>query len=101
MICLDELGPESAKSYRGTAVIRLDPTGEHRGCANQEADYGRRNSGSVFGAFQPATGAALTAPYGGRAIANPHEFATQAVRIIKDKLGDHLVEGIEYQKINE
>ncbi|MDP9357477.1 MAG: DEAD/DEAH box helicase family protein [Chloroflexota bacterium] len=35
------------------------------------------------------------------ALANPHEFATQAVRVIKEKLADHLVEGIEYQRINE
>jgi type III restriction enzyme len=35
------------------------------------------------------------------ALANPHEFATQAVRIIKEKLAEHLVEGIQYQKIGE
>ena len=32
---------------------------------------------------------------------NPQEFATLAVRIIKDKLADHLVNGIQYEKINE
>jgi len=32
---------------------------------------------------------------------NPHGFATVAVQIIKDKLADHLVNGIEYYKINE
>ena len=32
---------------------------------------------------------------------NPHEFATVAVRIIKDTLADHLVNGIQYEKINE
>jgi len=32
---------------------------------------------------------------------NPTEFATVAVRIIKEKLTDQLVEGIQYQKINE
>jgi type III restriction enzyme len=32
---------------------------------------------------------------------NPHEFATVAVRILKDKLADHLVDGIQYEKINE
>ncbi len=35
------------------------------------------------------------------ATANPQEFATVAVRIIKDKLADHLVHGIEYEKIDE
>ncbi|MBL7182887.1 MAG: hypothetical protein ISS50_00390 [Anaerolineae bacterium] len=32
---------------------------------------------------------------------NPNEFATVAVRIIKDKLGDQLVEGIQYEKTGE
>jgi type III restriction enzyme len=32
---------------------------------------------------------------------NPHEFATEAVRITKDRLADHLVNGIQYEKINE
>ncbi len=35
------------------------------------------------------------------AIDNPQEFATVAVRIIKEKLSDHLVNGIQYKKINE
>ena len=32
---------------------------------------------------------------------NPHEFASVAVRIIKEKLTDQLVKGIKYQKIDE
>jgi type III restriction enzyme len=32
---------------------------------------------------------------------NPNEFATVAVHIIKEKLADQLVEGIQYEKINE
>lgn len=35
------------------------------------------------------------------ALENPHEFATVAVRNIKDKLAEHLVNGIQYEKINE
>jgi type III restriction enzyme len=31
---------------------------------------------------------------------NPHEFATVAVRLIKDKLADQLVDGIQYTRIN-
>jgi len=38
--------------------------------ATQAIDYGRRGTGSSFGAFQPATGAALTAAYAGRTLAN-------------------------------
>ena len=35
------------------------------------------------------------------ALDNPHEFATAAVRIIKGKLTDQLVDGIKYEKIGE
>ena len=40
---------------------------------------------------------------GNRAVAldNPHEFATAAVGIVKNKLADQLVEGIRYEKLNE
>ena len=74
MICLDEMGPESAKSRPGAALVRPDATGDRRLRAIQEIDYGRRGAGYVFGAFQPATGEAFTAPYGGRTIANWVEF---------------------------
>lgn len=32
---------------------------------------------------------------------NPHEFATEAVRIIKERLADHLVAGIRYEKVDD
>lgn len=35
------------------------------------------------------------------ALANPHEFATVAVRFIKFVLADQLVKGVQYEKINE
>ncbi|HEY7217579.1 MAG TPA: DEAD/DEAH box helicase [Candidatus Binatia bacterium] len=35
------------------------------------------------------------------ALANPQGFAMAAVRIIKEKLADHLVSGIHYEKMNE
>lgn len=35
------------------------------------------------------------------AIDNPHEWATVAVRIIKAKLADHLVRGVEYIRISD
>ena len=35
------------------------------------------------------------------ALDNPHEFASIAVRIIKEKLTDQLVDGIKYEKIDE
>ena len=70
MICLDEMGPESAKSFPGQRLVRADPNGERRGRAIQEIDYGRRGYGYVFGAFVPATGDAFTAPYARRTTAN-------------------------------
>ncbi len=36
-----------------------------------------------------------------QAIDNPQEWASEAVRILKEKLADHLVRGIKYEKIND
>jgi hypothetical protein len=83
-VCLDEMGPESAKSFPGqqlvaiheppspaieagaseaatTAVVPSTPA-RPAGRASQEVDYGRRGKGYIFGAFKPADGTALTAP---------------------------------------
>jgi transposase len=68
VVCLDEMGPESAKSFPGQEVTRV------AGRAKQAADYGRRGKGYVFGAFIPATGEALTQPYAGRTTANWIDF---------------------------
>ncbi len=99
MICLDELGPEGAKSFPGTRLVRPDPGGERRARATQEAGYGRRGKGYVFGAFRPATGEALTAPYEGRTIANWVDFlervdawidaAVERVYAVLDNLSTH------------
>jgi type III restriction enzyme len=35
------------------------------------------------------------------AMENPQAFATSAVRVLKEKLADHLVSGIQYEKITE
>ena len=35
------------------------------------------------------------------ALKNPHEWAAHAVRILKEKLADHLVSGIQYEKLDE
>jgi transposase len=77
VICLDEMGPEAAKSHPGARLVRPDPAGERRTRAVQEIDYGRRGKGYVFGAFQPATGDAFTVPYHGRTIANWCDFLDQ------------------------
>lgn len=93
------MGPEAAKSHPGHALIRPDPTRERRVRATQEIDYGRRGKGYVFGAFCPATGAAFTAPYAGRTIANWVDFlervdrwldgAAERVYAILDNLSTH------------
>ena len=79
MICLDEMGPVAAKSYPGARVVRearaeSGPTAR----ARQEIDYGRRGKGYIFGAFRPATGAALTHDYLGRTTANWVDFLERA-----------------------
>lgn len=60
MICLGKVGPESAKSHRGTRLVRSYPICRVR--ATQEIDYVRRGKGYIFGDFEPATGRAFTAP---------------------------------------
>ena len=78
MICLDEMGPEAAKSFPGQALVRAAPTADRpAGRATQEVDYGRRGKGYVFGAFRPATGAALTVAYDRRTTANFVAFLGQ------------------------
>jgi len=74
VICLDEMGPESAKSVPGQRLVRRDPSGARRSRATQEIDSGRRGHGYVFGAFVPATGESLTHPYPGRTTANWVDF---------------------------
>jgi hypothetical protein len=66
------MGPESAKTFPGSAVV---PT--RAGRAKQEIDYGRRGKGYIFGAFRPATGDAFTRPYTGRGTASWVDFLEQ------------------------
>jgi transposase len=69
------MGPVASKSYPGQHLVR--PAAPDAERARQEIDYGRRGKGYVFGAFCPATGAALTAPYAGRTAANWVDFLAQ------------------------
>ena len=69
------MGPEGAKTYPGSAVVQARAGQAGRaGRATQEIDYGRRGKGYIFGAFRPATGDALTRPYGGRGTASWVDF---------------------------
>ena len=75
MICLDEMGPEAAKSFPGRALLRVVGAASGPAArARQDVDYGRRGKGYIFGAFRPATGEAFTGPFGGRTTANWVEF---------------------------
>jgi hypothetical protein len=72
VIDLDELGPESAKSFPGQQAV--DVTARPAQRAKQEIDYGRRGKGYLFGAFRPATGDAFTQDYRRRTIVNWLDF---------------------------
>jgi transposase len=74
------MGPEAAKSWPGHRVLRTAPSEQPRrpaGRAHQAIDYGRRDSGYIFGAFQPASGMAFTAPYARRTAVNWADFLDQ------------------------
>ena len=49
----------------------------------------------------PTAATLLPAPHPQATVDNPNEFAAQAVRIIKEKLSDQLIAGIQYEKIND
>lgn len=73
------MGPLSARSHAGQALVDVYPTAHTpAGRAKQAVDYGRRTTeGYVFGAFQPATGEALTATYTSRSTVNFINFLDQ------------------------
>lgn len=81
MLCVDELGPESAKSFRGKRLLRPpDDPAPPAPRATQAIDDGRRGGGYAFGAFRPATGAAFTQPYDRRTAADFVDFLTAVGR---------------------
>jgi transposase len=87
------MGPQSARSYPGQEAVHAEPKsnddGDRRPAerAVQEIDYGRRGKGYVFGAFRPATGEALTAPYPSRSAANWADFLERAEAWIPADIG--------------
>jgi hypothetical protein len=98
VVCLDEMGPESANSFPRQQLVHAGPqpdavpsesqpgavpTAPQPGAtarvrraerAKQEIDYGRRGKGYISGAFRPAAGEALTHPYPSRSTANWADF---------------------------
>jgi transposase len=97
-VCLDEMGPESAKTHPGRVLVPTSQTGVTER-AKQEADYGRRDKGYVFGAFKPSTGEAFTEMYDRRTSLNFVDFLEkvdqwlvadrQQVYAILDNLSTH------------
>jgi transposase len=91
------MGPQAARSFPGQQLVT--PAAPTAGRARQEIDYGRRGAGYVFGAFQPASGAALTRPYERRTAANWVDFlggveawidpAVERVYAVVDNLSTH------------
>jgi DDE superfamily endonuclease len=70
------MGPQASKSYPGQRLVK--PAGPQAERARQEIDDGRRDvAGDVFGALQPATGAAFSATYERRTTANWVDFLGQ------------------------
>src|SRR3954453_11329776 len=81
VVCLDEMGPQCARSYPGRRVVK--PAGPKAQRAKQEIDYGRRGvAGPVVGAFQPARGDALTAASVARTTANRVAFLGKVEALI-------------------
>jgi transposase len=87
VLCLDQMGPVSAKSYPGARVIPVEP-----GCgcrrAKQEIDYGLRGSGYVFGAFKPYDGEVFTRAYKERSTANMVDFLHEVDGWLKERFGE-------------
>jgi transposase len=74
VVNLDEMGPEAAKSFPGQQLVHPADGQRPAERARQEADYGRRGKGYVFGAFRPAGGEALTETYASRSAVNFADF---------------------------
>ena len=90
-ICLDELGPLSAKTYPGYEWV-LDKTR-----ATFEPDYGQRGKLWVHGAFEPATGEATIVLSSKRDSASHIQLLEKVIQtfpadrllIIEDNLSTH------------
>ena len=74
MLCVDELGPLSAKTY---LTKRWTPVGEP---PKVQPDYGRRAKVWTFGAFEPHTGEALTVCAERRRACDFTDFLEQVVK---------------------
>jgi len=91
VICIDELGPLTAKTYPGREWVFQKTR------ATFEPDYGRRGKVWAHGAFEPATGKAELVLSGSRDSASHilllekvmHTFPADRWLIIEDNLSSH------------
>jgi hypothetical protein len=74
VICVDEMGPIAVKTYPGEEWKE----GPNR--ATFEPDYGRRGKLWVHGAFEPATGQAIT-------ILSPGRDSASHVQLLEKSIG--------------
>lgn len=89
VLCVDEMGPTSAKTYFSERWADKRPT--------VAPDYGRRGKVWTFGAFEPATGQAYTECFAGRTSANfvtfldhvAQQWTGKDIIIILDNLSTH------------
>lgn len=87
MVCIDEMGPMSVRSYLGREPIYTREEGR-ADRSKQEREHGRdRNLGGyVFGAFQPATSEALTTTYACRSIVTFLDFLEKVEAWVPDSV---------------
>jgi transposase len=90
-ICVDELGPLTAKTYPGSEWV------QNKSRATYEPDYGRRGKVWVHGAFEPATGEATFILSGKRDSASHMQLLEKVIQtfpadrllIVEDNLSTH------------
>ena len=92
------MGPVQAKTYPGSRVLKKGDR------AKQEADYGRREAGFVYGILLPSTGDVLTHCYTDRTIEGWIDFLERAeawipshvnrVLAVADNLSSHHAERV-------
>ena len=88
MICIDEMGPLSVRSYPGTELVRGRVGGlARRAKWELQRDRDRKSGGYVFGAFIPATGEAFTATYTSRSIVTFLDFLEKVETWIPESVG--------------
>ncbi len=85
-VCLDEMGPDAAKSYPGHQLVHHPDGQQPAERAKQEIDYGRRGKGYTFGALKPVDGEVFTETYASRSAKNFVDFLEKVDQWLPDDL---------------